>query len=83
MNRSLNASFVIPSAYIGFRLFLLLGKRLFVLPKSLGGNTGLVFPSRTSLLAPNLARPRQALPPGAQTRPVPDMLCMKKVYKEK
>ena len=38
--------------------------------RSLGGYTGLVFPG---LLAPNPARPRPAVPPGAPTRPARGM----------
>ena len=62
--------------YIGFRLFRCScfwrdAQATFLRP--LGGYTGLVFPGRTGLLAPNPARPRPAVPPGAPTRPARGM----------
>ena len=41
--------------------------------RCLRGNSGLLFPGRIILLAPNLARPRPAAPPGAPTRPARGM----------
>ena len=46
-------------------------KRFFL--RCLGANGGLLFLVRIILLAPNLARPGPAAPPGAPTRPAHDM----------
>ena len=86
MNQWLTADFVPPSVYIGFFLpsvynrppsvtscscFLKVIEAMF--PRCLGGYGGLLCPGRIVLLAPNLARPRTAAPPGAPSRPARGM----------
>ena len=73
MNRLSTAGFVPPSVYIGFRLFVLLGRRSGDVSSMLWRMRRRLFPRRTVLLANSPARPRPATPPCAPTRPARGM----------